>query len=92
MGAFALRKALVREVTVNLDAFELGVAVSKLYDFIWDGTATGISSWSSRDCRTRAARRIGRRRKTLTYVLSNTLKLLHRLCRSSPRNLANAAA
>ena len=27
---------LVAEVTANLDKFELGLAVSKLYDFIWD--------------------------------------------------------
>lgn len=27
---------LAKEVTDNLDNFELGVAVSKLYDFIWD--------------------------------------------------------
>ena len=27
---------LVREVTDNLEKFELGIAVSKLYDFIWD--------------------------------------------------------
>lgn len=32
----SLYEKLVREVTVNFDAFELGVAVSKLYDFIWD--------------------------------------------------------
>ncbi len=28
--------SLVREVTDNLEKFELGIAVSKLYDFIWD--------------------------------------------------------
>ncbi|MBO4432240.1 MAG: valine--tRNA ligase [Clostridia bacterium] len=27
---------LVKEVTLNLDKFELGIAVGKLYDFIWD--------------------------------------------------------
>ena len=27
---------LVRQVTENLDKFELGIAVAKLYDFIWD--------------------------------------------------------
>ena len=27
---------LVQEVTDNLEKFELGIAVSKLYDFIWD--------------------------------------------------------
>ncbi len=27
---------LVKEVTDNLERFELGIAVQKLYDFIWD--------------------------------------------------------
>ena len=27
---------LIREVTANLDAYEIGVASSKVYDFIWD--------------------------------------------------------
>ena len=27
---------VAKEVTENLDKFELGVAVSKLYDFLWD--------------------------------------------------------
>ena len=27
---------LIREVTANLEKFELGIAVQKLYDFIWD--------------------------------------------------------
>ena len=27
---------LVKEVTDNLDKYELGIAVSKLYDLIWD--------------------------------------------------------
>ncbi len=30
------RNRLVREVTDNMESFELGVAVSKIYDFIWD--------------------------------------------------------
>lgn len=27
---------LIKEVTENLERFELGIAVQKLYDFIWD--------------------------------------------------------
>jgi valyl-tRNA synthetase len=34
----------VREVTENLDKFDLGIALSKLFDFIWTSSATGISS------------------------------------------------
>ena len=28
--------AVVRDVTENLEKYELGMAVQKLYDFIWD--------------------------------------------------------
>ena len=28
--------SLAKEVTENLDKYELGIAVQKLYDFIWD--------------------------------------------------------
>ena len=27
---------------INLDKYELGIAANKIYDFIWDATATGI--------------------------------------------------
>lgn len=70
---------LVKEVTDNLDKFELGIAVSKLYDFIWDI----ICDWyielikprlfeTNTDEKSRKAAE-----GTLVYVLSNTLKLLH---------------
>ena len=32
----SLFNKLVRDVTNNLDNFELGIALAKLYDFIWD--------------------------------------------------------
>ena len=69
--------ALVREVTENLDKFELGIAVGKLYDFIWDEYCDWyIELVKPRlydaDCPSnRAAQQV------LSYVLSNTLKLLH---------------
>ena len=28
--------SLIREVTENMDKFELGIALSKIYDFLWD--------------------------------------------------------
>ncbi len=67
---------LVREVTENLDKYELGIAVSKLYDFIWDS----FCDWYIELVKPRffeegesniTAQRV------LVYVLSNTLKLLH---------------
>ena len=67
---------LVRSVTENLDKYELGVAVQKLYDFIWDE----LCDWyielvkprfsQSGESNTAA-------QQVLIYVLSNTLKLLH---------------
>ncbi len=28
--------SLVKDVTENMDKFELGIALSKIYDFMWD--------------------------------------------------------
>ncbi len=67
---------LVKEVTDNLDKYELGVAVSKLYDFIWDS----FCDWYIELVKPRFFEE-GESNETaqqvLTYVLSNTLKLLH---------------
>ncbi len=68
---------LCREVTENLDKFELGVAVSKLYDFIWDN----FCDWYIELVKPRLFDKENPTAKTaqyvLTYVLSNTMKLLH---------------
>ena len=67
---------LVKEVTDNLEKYELGIAVSKLYDFIWDE----FCDWYIELVKPRFFEK-GESNKTaqmvLTYVLSNTLKLLH---------------
>ena len=67
---------LVKEVTNNLDKFELGVAISKLYDFIWDV----LCDWYIEMIKLRlyAKEESGRvAQNVLSYVLSGTLKLLH---------------
>ena len=68
---------LCREVTENLDKFELGVAVSKLYDFIWDN----LCDWYIELIKPRLFDKENPTAKTaqyvLTYVLSGTMKLLH---------------
>ncbi|MBR5809163.1 MAG: class I tRNA ligase family protein, partial [Clostridia bacterium] len=68
---------VAREVTENLDNFELGVAVSKLYDFIWDN----FCDWYIELVKPRLFDKESESAKTaqyvLTYVLSNTMKLLH---------------
>ena len=68
---------LVKEVTENLDKFELGIAVQKLYDFIWDI----LCDWYIEICKIRLSSEDVELKKTaravLVYVMSNTLKLLH---------------
>lgn len=67
---------LVRAVTENLDKFELGVAVQKLYDFIWDI----LCDWYIELVKVRLRQEgetAANARAVLVYVMSNTLKLLH---------------
>ena len=68
---------VVKEVTENLDKFELGIAVSKLYDFIWES----FCDWYIELVKPRLFDKENPTGKTaqyvLTYVLSNTMKLLH---------------
>ncbi len=68
---------LVGEVTESLEKFDLGIAVSKLYDFIWDDfcdwyielVKPRLSDKESPDAATA--------QHVLTFVLSETMKLLH---------------
>ena len=66
---------VVREVTDNLDHFELGVAVAKLYDFLWDEFCDWYIEFAKilmqDDATAQSARQV------LVYVLRNTLQLLH---------------
>ena len=68
---------VVKEVTDNLDHFELGIAVSKLYDFIWDS----FCDWYIELVKPRLFDQENPTGKTaqyvLTYVLSHTMQLLH---------------
>ncbi len=67
---------LVREVTDNIDHYELGVAAQKLYDFIWDD----FCDWYIELVKPRLSDGAENREtaeRVLCYVLSNTLKLLH---------------
>ncbi len=67
---------LVKGVTESLDSCEMGVAVQKLYDFIWDV----FCDWFVEICKIRlqaGGEKADRAKTVLIYVLSNTLKLLH---------------
>ncbi len=68
---------LVAEVTDNLEKYELGLAVQKLYDFIWDI----FCDWYIEICKSRLngedSKAKDTARSVLVYVFTNTLKLLH---------------
>ncbi|MBQ2676469.1 MAG: valine--tRNA ligase [Clostridia bacterium] len=65
---------VVKEVTDNLEKFELGLAVQKLYDFIWDV----FCDWYIEIAKIRLnSDDKATAKAVLVYVMSNTLKLLH---------------
>ena len=68
---------LVKDVTDNLEKFELGLAVSKLYDFIWDV----FCDWYIELCKARLngddKAAADTARAVLVYVFTGILKLLH---------------
>ncbi len=68
---------VVKEVTDNLDNFELGVAVSKLYDFIWDNFCDWYIELVKPRLFDKENPTANAAQYVLTYVLSNTMKLLH---------------
>ena len=68
---------LVAEVTENLEKYELGVAVQKVYDFIWDT----YCDWYIELTKARLYSEDAERKQTaigvLVYVLDQVLRLLH---------------
>ncbi len=68
---------VAKEVTENLDKFELGIGVQKLYDFLW----SDFCDWYIELAKVRLSgadeESAENARKGLVWVLSNTLKLLH---------------
>ena len=68
---------VVKEVTENLDKFEIGLAVSKLYDFIWDVYCDWYIELTKVRLNSGDEEKAATARGVLVYVLSNTLKLLH---------------
>ena len=68
---------VVKEVTENLDKFEIGLAVSKLYDFIWDIYCDWYIELAKVRLNSGDEEKAKVARAVLVNVLSNTLKLLH---------------
>ena len=68
---------LIKEVTDNLDKYELGVAIQKVYDFLWDTYCdwyielTKARLYSDDEAQKNTALQV------LVYVLDQTLRLLH---------------
>ena len=65
---------LVKEVTENLDAYELGVASAKVYDFIWDTYCDWYIELTKSRMQGEGAENA---QNVLCYVLVQLLKLLH---------------
>ena len=69
--------ALVGEVTENLEHFELGIAVSKLYDFIWDVFCDWYIELAKARLSGKNPAAADDARHVLVYVMTGILKLLH---------------
>lgn len=66
---------LAKDVTENLEKFELGIAVQKLYDFIWDVFCDWYIEISK--IRLQSGEGADTAKAVLVYVLTDILKLLH---------------
>ena len=64
---------LVREVNENFDKYELGIAATKIYDFIWDS----FCDWYIEITKPRLREGDRDAQYVLLYVLTDILKLLH---------------
>ena len=64
-------------VTENLEKFELGMAVSKLYDFIWDDFCDWYIELAKIRMNGADEESADSARRVLVWTMSNTLKLLH---------------
>lgn len=67
---------IVLEVTENIEKFELGLALQKLYDFIWDEFCDWYIEFSKINILENPKDCIGNK-QVLVWIMSGTLKLLH---------------
>ncbi len=68
---------LAREMTDNMDKFELGIAVAKLYDFLWSDFCDWFIELAKLRMNGGDERDAQNARQVLTWVMGSTLKLLH---------------
>lgn len=67
---------LVKEATDNLNKFEIGVALSKVYDFIWDIMCDWYIELTKSRLQAGGETSLNAQ-KVLVYIMTNTIKLLH---------------
>ena len=68
---------LIAEVTENMDKYELGVAISKIYDYVWDTYCDWYIELTKARLYSEDAERKDTAIKVLVYVLDQMLRLLH---------------
>lgn len=68
---------VVKAVTENLDHYELGIALSKLYDFIWDDFCDWYIELVKPRLFDKENQTAQAAQQVLSYVLSHTMQLLH---------------
>ncbi len=68
---------LVKKVTDNIEKYELGIAASNLYDFIWDNFCDWYIELVKARLQDKESDSAKNAQRVLCYVLSNTMKLLH---------------
>jgi valyl-tRNA synthetase len=66
-------QTLIAEVNDNFDKYELGLAATKIYDFIWDS----FCDWYIEITKPRLRENDQDAQRVLLYVLTDILKLLH---------------
>jgi len=73
----SMLNTLISEVTDNLEKYELGVAVQKVYDFLWDTYCDWYIELTKARLYSEDPAQKGIALQVLVYVLDQTLRLLH---------------
>lgn len=68
---------VAKEITDNLEKFELGIAVSKIYDFLWDDFCDWYIEIAKIRMNSEDPVTAQNAREVLVWVMTGTLKLLH---------------
>ena len=68
---------VIRDVTANMESYELGVAAQKLYDFIWDNFCDWYIELTKARLNGEDEAAKVQAQQVLCYVLTQILKLLH---------------